>query len=119
MIQLNLDLSAAPRASSLLEVVASGVYRHGLQRVAGLIDSSPSHLSEALSGQDRRKLGVPELERYIEQTGDAGPILYLIQKFLRTEESEQLERAAKLSAFSQQMAELLGDMKPKAKRGGK
>ena len=114
-MQLNLDISTAPRASTLLEAVASGVYRHGLQRVAGLIDSSPSHLSEALSGQDRRKFGVTELERYIEQTGDVGPILYLVQKFLRSDESEQMERAAKLQSLSQQMAELMADMKPKTK----
>ena len=114
-MQLSLDISTAPRAGSLLEAIASGVYRHGLQRVAGLIDSSPSHLSEALSGQDRRKFGVVELERYIEQTDDTGPILYLVQKFLRSDESQQAERAAKLQALSQQMAELLGDMKPKAR----
>ena len=114
-MQMSLDLSTAPRAGNLLEAIASGVYRHGLQRVAGLIDSSPSHLSEALSGQDRRKFGVRELERYIEQTGDTGPILYLCQKYLSTDDGEQLARAAKLQALSQQMAELLGEMKPKAR----
>ena len=114
-MQLSLDISTAPRAGNLLEVVASGVYRQGLQRVAGMIDSSPSHLSEALSGQDRRKFGVRELERYIEQTGDTAPIIYLVHKFLRPEESETLERAAKLQDLSQRLADLLGEIKPKAK----
>ena len=97
-MKMALEIDEIPRASSLLEVVASGVYRHGLSRVAALIDSSPSHLSEALSGHGRRKFSTSELERYIEKTGDLSPVIYLCRKFLKSAQVEEIESTAKLEA---------------------
>lgn len=96
---------------NLRECVAVGVHRNGLVRVAGLIDSSPSHLSEKLAGVDSsgrtRGLSVDELERYIEQTGDLSPIHYLIDRFMRSPESRQQEAQMRLAEKLPEIASLL------------
>lgn len=96
-LTLTLEPSLSVRHPSLKACIASGIYQRGLVVVAGKIDHSPSHLSEALSGADRRKFDVDDLEAYIERTGDTTPILYLIAKFLRDPEvirQAALERVA-------------------------
>lgn len=67
---------------SCRDVVASGVYRVGLKRVAADLDLSPGNLSVALSDDPHRKFSVDELERYVESTGDTAPILYLVAKYI-------------------------------------
>lgn len=106
-ITLNVEPGLAVRHGSLKMCVAAGVYQRGLGDVAGKIDRAPSHLSEALSGSDRRKFDVDELERYIEKTGDTTPILYLVAKFLRDPGVTQKEALAKLAWLAEQLPELM------------
>lgn len=67
---------------SCRDVVASGVYRAGLKRVAADLDLSPGNLSVALSDDPHRKFSVDELEMYVQSTGDTAPILYLVARYI-------------------------------------
>lgn len=100
--QMTLDLEEGltTRFGCLREVVAQGVYQRGLKRMAGDLDMSPGNLSVALSDDPHRKLGVDDLEAYIERTGDKTPIYYLGARFLGD------ESAARDHALGQ-VAELL------------
>lgn len=80
--QLTLDFEGGllRQHHNLLDVVATGTYRHGLKRVAAAIDKAPSNLSMMLSGQ--RHFPISELEAWIVETGNLTPIYYLIERFL-------------------------------------
>lgn len=126
--QLTLTLNYQPdlprRYRSLREAMAAGVHSQGLVWVAGQIDHSPSHLSEALAGGhgDRtRKLDVDDLEAYMARTGDLIPLQYLCAKFLPGPEAQQGATLARMQSLAQQLADAMADMgmqpaKPKGKR---
>ena len=84
---LDLDGSLVSTHRSLRDCVAQGVYKRGLKSVAADLDLSPGNLSVALSDDPHRKLGVDELERYIQCTGDKTPVYYLVAKYLGDEGS--------------------------------
>lgn len=86
---------------SLKACVPAGIYSRGIVAVAGKIDASPSHLSEALSGNDRRKFDVDDLEAYITATGDTTPIQYLVAKFLRDPGVIQQEALTRLVGLAE------------------
>lgn len=104
---LQLEPGIASRFRSLKECVAAGVYQRGVVAVAGRVDASPSHLSEALSGADRRKFDLDTLEAYIDRCGDVTPILYLAAKYLRDTGAQQQDALAKLTALAEQLPGLL------------
>jgi hypothetical protein len=107
--QLTLQLvpGIGARFRSLKECVAAGIYQRGVVAIAGKLDRSPSHLSEALSESERRKFDVDDLERYVERTGDTQPILYLVDKFLRDPQAQQQEALARLATLADQLPALL------------
>jgi hypothetical protein len=110
-LTLQLQPGLATRYRSAKEAMAAGVYQRGVVYVAGKIDRQPSHLSEALSGSDRRKLDLDEFERYVEETGDITPVLYLVDKFLRDPKARQqaaIEQLALLVAQVPGLAEQAG-----------
>ncbi len=82
-IQMTLDLDSHLLSNhrSVKEVIACGVYRHGLKRVAADLDLSPGNLSVMLSGDGQRHLDVDHLEAYVQKTGDLSPIHYLVAKY--------------------------------------
>lgn len=108
-VHLNYEPGLALRHPTLRDCMAAGVYQRGLTRVAGLIDESPSKLSEKLSGgNDRpRDVGLDQFERYIERTGDVTPIYYLADRFLRDPAQLQQEALAKLTALADVLPGLL------------
>ena len=65
-VALEFDETLAQRFRCLRDAVAQGVYQRGLKSVAADLDLSPGNLSVALSDDPHRKLGVDELERYIQ-----------------------------------------------------
>lgn len=108
MTQLTLALDPGVSVHpSLKACIASGVYSRGIVAIAGKIDASPSHLSEALSGNDRRKFDVDDLEAYIEATGDTTPIQYLVAKFLRDPGVIQQEALTRLVGLAETLPALL------------
>jgi hypothetical protein len=120
-LTLQLEPGLSQRYRSLKDCVAVGIHSRGLVQVAGKIDRSPSHLSEALSGSDRRKFDVNELEAYMDATGDFTPIQYLIDKFMRDPAAMQLAALAKVSVLAQELAAQMAaaGIKTDARRGGR
>jgi hypothetical protein len=116
-ITLTFEQGLAQRHGSLRECVASGVYRIGLGRVAGMTNMSSSKLSEKLTGGTDRKrdLGCDELEKYIAQTKDYSPIYYLIERFLQDPQVAQQQALATLASMSEQIPALLSAMGYQAK----
>lgn len=106
-LTLSLEPGIHARYRSLKECVACGVYQRGVVAIAGKLDRSPSHLSEALSESDRRKFDVDDLERYVQTTGDTTPVLYLVAKFLRDPAIAQQEAIARLATLADQLPALL------------
>jgi hypothetical protein len=92
---------------TLKACVAAGIYQRGIVAVAGKIDRSPSHLSEALAGADRRKFDIDDLEAYIKATGDTTPIQYLVAKFLRDPGVAQQEALNRLVGLAETLPALL------------
>lgn len=108
-LTLSLEPTLTTRHPSLKACIAAGIYQRGLVAVAGKIDQRPSHLSEALSGADRRKFDVDDLERYIDETGDTTPVLYLIAKFMRDPEMARRAALERLSTALETIPGLLAD----------
>lgn len=104
-LQLEEGLVEAHR--SLRDCVAAGVYRRGLKRVAADLDLSPGNLSVALSDDPHRKLGVDELERYIQTTGDKSPVYYLVAKYLGDEAAARDHAMAQVQSMLEAMPQLL------------
>lgn len=77
---------------SLLECIATGIYRRGLTKVAPSLDVAPSNLSNALARAEKRKFGVDEFEKYLVEFNDFTPIYYLVDKYLS--EAKPMEGAA-------------------------
>lgn len=100
---LDLDGSLVSTHRSLRDCVAQGVYKRGLKGIAADLDLSPGNLSVALSDDPHRKLGVDELELYIQKTGDKTPVFYLVAKYLGDE-------AASRDAALGQVGELLASL---------
>lgn len=126
-LSLTFEPGIGSRNRTLREHMAAQIYQRGLVRVAGEIDTSPSKLSEKLSGASSdgkpRALSVDELERYMERTGDTTPILYLVDKYMRDPNVVQAEALAKVAALVDQLGPLLdaaglGSTKPGRGRRG-
>lgn len=118
-LTLALDEGLTERYRSLKEVVATGVYKRGLGRVAPLLDIAPGNLSVQLGESGERHFSVDSLERYIEKTGDLTPIHYLLAKFCRDNDADQRDAVAKLAELMDQLPDILanaGMSKPKARR---
>ncbi len=81
-LTLQFDGGLVDRFRHVRDVVAQGVYRRGLGRVAADLDMAPGNLSVALSDDTQRKFGVDELEAYIQKTGDLTPVYFLVERYL-------------------------------------
>lgn len=81
-LTLSFEPGISRKYQSLLECITAGVYRTGLTRVAGKLDTAPSNLSAACSGSQGRHFGVDQFEAYITAFGDLDPVYYLVDKFL-------------------------------------
>lgn len=116
-LSLSLDPALSDRHASLKSCLAACIYQRGIERVAGKLDLSPSHLSEALGGggERGRKVDLDWLERYVATYGDTTPVLYLVAKFLRDPSANDAARADRIENLLGELASLVGD-KPLRKR---
>ena len=82
-IQMTLDLDShlLSHHRSVKEVIACGVYRNGLKRMAAELDQAPGNLSVMLSADGQRHFDVDLLELYVQKTGDLSPIHYMVAKY--------------------------------------
>lgn len=120
-LTLSFEPGLAAQHRTLKDCVAAGVYQRGVVNVAGRIDRQPSHLSEALSGGDRRKFDVDDLEAYIREFNDTTPILYLAAKYLRDPAVTQQEALSKLASLAELLPGLMAaaGLDPAGVAGGK
>lgn len=105
--QLTLDFEGGltRRYKTLLDLLAAGSYRHGLQRCASAVDQAPSNLSAMLSGQ--RHFPVDRLGDWIEETGDLTPVYWLVEKYLEPPESRRDQVIQELSQLVPEIQRLL------------
>lgn len=106
-----------PRFRSVVAATVYG-YRGSLEGVAAALDHSPSELVRMLNrGQaDERKLDVDDLVAILTVTGDTRPIQWLIEKFLQDPEQQRAMAAAQLARLLPEIAELVKQAAPKARR---
>lgn len=106
-VALEFDETLAQRFRCLRDAVAQGVYQRGLKSVAADLDISPGNLSVALSDDPHRKLGVDELERYIQTTGDKTPIYWLIARYLGDDAAARDHALEQVAGLLQRLPGLL------------
>lgn len=119
--QLTLDLDAGltERYRSVKEVVAAGVYRRGLKRVAGDLDEAPGNLSVMLTDDGRRHFDINQLERYIETSGDLTPIYYLVAKHCGDRSAARDEALERVQDLLGQLPTLLAQAGMPGRRKGR
>lgn len=105
-ISLVIEPGLAKRHDSLRDITKTGIYQHGLSRMAAELGVPAGNLCNQVNGTGQRHLSVDSLERYIERTGDVRPIHYLIDRYLLTQERQHADaRAVQLMS---QIQALLG-----------
>lgn len=111
-IQMTLDLDSTllDHHRSVKEVLAAGVYRRGLKRIAGDLDVAPGNLSVMLSSDGQRHLDVDLLEAYIQKTGDLTPIHYLVAKYCGDRSAERDAAIARVQDLLQELPTLLANV---------
>lgn len=103
-LTLEFEPGLLERFRNVREVVAAGVYQRGLKRVAGDMDVAPGNLSCMLNDDSQRKLGVDDLEHYIQTQGDLSPVYYLIARYLGDQAAVE---GATLRRVNDQLNEML------------
>ena len=77
---------------ALREYIAARVHQQGKPQkaIAADMDYAPTTLSRKLAQNldDSQRFTLDDLERFIQVTGDATPVLYLVEKYL-TEQDEE------------------------------
>lgn len=110
-MSLTFEPGLSQRSRCLRDHLTGAVHNRGLVYVAGLMDLSPSRLTEKLAGVDSggksRGMTLDELESYIQQTGDVSPVHYLIDKYLRDPAVAQQEALAKLAQLADMLPGLM------------
>lgn len=104
---LDFEPGLTERYSSARDVVATGVYRRGLKRVAGDLDQAPGNLSVQLSDDPTRHFSLDSFERYLETSGDMTPLYYLCEKFLGDQRNGQQAALEQIQALGPEFVALL------------
>jgi hypothetical protein len=104
-LSINFEPGILGRYASGTEACASVVYRTGLARIAAKADLAPSKLSEKLSGA--RGLTVDDLEKIVQATGDATPILWLAARYCQDADAVQRQAMAQLPGVIAQLQTLM------------
>ena len=123
-MQLTLELQPGltQQYRSLRECLCAVVYQHraGIGGVAAALDLSPSDLGRRLNhtdGDAQRNLDIDDLSLIVEATGDHRPILWLVEKFLPSDEQKRRSAVDQLSNLMPQIAALLADAGAQPKAG--
>lgn len=106
-VTVTIDQGISRRHDSLRDTVKTGVYRHGLSRMAAELHIPAGNLCNQINGTGQRHLSVDSLETYIEKTGDVSPIHYLIERFLLAKSEEQAAAMAQAQRLLAQLQPLL------------
>lgn len=116
-MQLTLELQPGltQQYRTLRECVAASVYQHraGIGGVAAAIDQSPSELGRRLNhskDDPQRNLDIDDVVRIVEATGDFRPILWLVEKFLPSDEQKRRATVEHLARLIDQITPLLSEI---------
>jgi hypothetical protein len=85
-------------------------HRGGVASIAAGVDMSPSELARKLAGNPddpHRTLDIDDWVKAIEATGDFTPVLWLVEKFLPSDEQKRRSAVDQLSTLMPQIAALL------------
>lgn len=119
-LSLSFDPDLADQFRSLKDCLSTRIYaqRGGITAVAGKLDLSPSHLSEALAGGGarNRKVDLDQLETYIEKYNDFTPILYLIARFMPDQAIAQATAVQRVAQMFDELPGLLAQFGANTKR---
>lgn len=115
-MQLTLELQPGltQQYRTLRECLCAVVYqfRGGIGGVAAAIDMSPSDLGRRLNhgdGDPLRNLDIDLLAAIVEATGDHRPVLWLVERFLPSDEQKRRAAVDTLATLMPQIAQLLAD----------
>ncbi len=104
-LTLNFNAGLVDSYGSCREYVAARVHHQGKPQkaIAADMDYSPSDLSRKLAQnpEDSRRFTLDDLERFIEVTKDASPVLYLVEKYLASTGDEIADLEEKLARLKQ------------------
>ena len=95
-------------------------HRGGVASIAAAVDMSPSTLARKLAGNDddpHRTFDIDDWVRAVEATGDYTPVLWLVEKFLPSDEQKRKAAVDQLSNLMPQIAALLADAGAQPKAG--
>lgn len=106
-VTLTIDQGISRRHDSLRDVAKTGIYRHGLSRMAAELHIPAGNLCNQINGTGQRHLSVDSLEAYIAKTGDVSPIHYLVERFLVDRTDEQAAALAQATRLLAQLQPLL------------
>lgn len=125
-MQLTFDLQPGitQQYRTLREVVAAVVYQYrgGIGGVAAVIDQSPSELGRRLNhadGDAQRNLDIEDLVHIVEATDDYRPVLWLVEKFLPSDEQKRQAAIEQLPALISQFNSILAVVGSAALKKGK
>lgn len=109
-MNLTFEPGLTARFRTLREATAHTVYasRRGLSAVAADLDMSPSELTKRLNADsaEPRPMRVDDLEAIIQSTGDATPIYWLVEKYLRDPDAVRNQATAQIAALLPALLEL-------------
>lgn len=95
-ISINYESGPAEAYESCREYCQALVHQQGRHQkaIAADMDLSPSHLSRKLaqSPDDSMRFTLDDFERFITVNKDVRPILYLVEKYIATPDTEALKR---------------------------
>lgn len=95
-------------------------HRGGVAAIAAGLDMSPSTLARKLAGNledPHRTLDIDDWVRVVTETGDHTPVLWLIEKFIPSDEQRRKAAVDQLANLMPQIAALLAEAGPPAKAG--
>ena len=121
-MQLTMDLQPGltQRFKTLREVTHWCALNHrgGVAAIAAGLDMSPSALARKLAGNPddpHRTLDIDDWVGLVAETGDHTPVLWLIEKFIPSDEQRRKAAVDQLSTLMPQIAALLSEAGPTAK----
>jgi hypothetical protein len=95
-LTLNFEAGLVTSYASCREYTAARIHQQPRPQklIAADMDLSPSQLSRkcAQSPDDSARFTLDDLERYILVTGDANPVLYLVEKYLAKADPAEIRR---------------------------
>jgi hypothetical protein len=100
----------------LKDVVASGIYKRGLKRIAADLNTAPGNLSVMLSDSGERHFGVDLLEEYIQKTGDLMPVQYLIARYMQSAADSEAATLKRVEEVMDELASFIGRSKTAARK---